>query len=147
MAFTLKQFYVTLFSTASRDIYDQNIHANFTVKLAQPVDLGTTADWEVGVCEISCSTSQQVDTHALIYCKLIAPQFVGDSTVRCMWTFFVTDTACHREFQYVHYVPVEQRRFQDIRIEFLTSEGLHIPLDNSVTPTKVVHHFRKNYQW
>jgi hypothetical protein len=147
MASTQKHFYVTLFSTASRDIYDQNTHADFTVKLAQPVDLGTTADWEVGVCEISCSTSQLVDTHALKYCNLIAPQFVGDSTVRCMRTFFVTDTSNHCEFQNVHYVPVEQRRFQDRRNEFLTSDGLHIPLDVSFTPTKVVLHFRKNYQW
>jgi hypothetical protein len=146
MTSTQKHFYVTPFSTASRDIYDQNTHADFMVKLAQPVDLGTTSDWEVGVCEISCSKSQLVDTHALIFCNLIAPQFVGDSTVRCMRTFFVTDISNHREFQNVYYVPVEQRRFQDIRIEFLTSDGLHIPLQDSITPTKRVLHFHKNYQ-
>jgi hypothetical protein len=110
------------------------------------VDLGTASHWEVGVCEILCSTSYPIDTHALIYCNLIAPQFVGDSTVRCMRTF-VIDTSCHREIQNVHSVPVEQRRFQDIHIEFLTSDGLHIPLDDSITPTKVVLRFRKNYQW
>jgi hypothetical protein len=147
MTSTQKQFYVTIFSTASRDLYDQNTHADFMVKLAQPVDLGTASDWEVGVCEVSCSTSHPVVTHALIYCNLIAPQFVGDSTVRCMRTFVFTDTSCHREFQNVHYVPVEQRRFQDIRIEVLTSDGLHTPLNDRLTPTKVVLHFRKNYQW
>jgi hypothetical protein len=29
----------------------------------------------------------------------------------------------------------------------LTSDGLHILLEDSVTPTRVVLHFRKNYQW
>jgi len=48
-------FYVTLLTNASRDIYDQNTHADFTVKLAQPIDLGTISKWEVGVCEITCS--------------------------------------------------------------------------------------------
>ena len=51
------------------------------------------------------------------------------------------------EFQNVQYVPVEQRRFQDIRVEFLTTEGVHIPFRDSTMPTKVVLHFRKNYQW
>ena len=37
----------------------------------------------------------------------------------------------------MQYVPVEQRRFQDIRIEFLTTEGLHIPFEDSTMPTKV----------
>ena len=54
---------------------------------------------------------------------------------------------CQDELHNVQYVPVERRSFQDIRIEFLTSEGLHIPLEDSTIPTNVVFHFRKNYQW
>jgi len=54
---------------------------------------------------------------------------------------------CQDEFQNVQYVPVENRRFQEIRIEFLKIEGLHIPFDDSTMPTKVVLHFRKNYQY
>jgi hypothetical protein len=73
MTSTQSHFYVTLFSTASRNIYDQNTHAVFTVKLMQAVDLGTTSKWEVAVCEISCSTSHLVDVPALLYCNLIAP--------------------------------------------------------------------------
>jgi len=53
---TQSHFYVTLFSNASRDMYEQNTHADFTVKLAQPVDLGSTSYWEVGLCEISFSS-------------------------------------------------------------------------------------------
>ena len=52
-------FYVTLLSNASRDIYDQNIHADFTVKRAQPIDLSSTSKWDVGVCDISCSSSPE----------------------------------------------------------------------------------------
>jgi len=36
---TPSHFYVTLFSNASRDIYEQNTHDDFTVKQAQPVEL------------------------------------------------------------------------------------------------------------
>jgi hypothetical protein len=53
---TRSHFYVTLFRNASRDIYEQNTDADFTVKLAQPVDLGSTSNWELGVSEISCSS-------------------------------------------------------------------------------------------
>ena len=79
-----KDFYVTVLSNASRDIYDQNTHADFTVKLAQPIDLGTTSKWELWVCEISCSTSPEGASPVLLYCKVITPQFLGDSTVRCL---------------------------------------------------------------
>jgi len=144
----LNTFYVTLPSTASRDIYDLNTHANFTVKLAQPIDLGSTSKWEVGVYEISCSSSPEGANPVLLYCNVISPQFLGDNTVRCIRTFLLYPNAmCQHEFQNVQYVPVKQRRFQDIRMEFLTTEGLHIPFEDSTMPTKVVLHFRKNYQW
>jgi len=45
---TKSHFSVTLFNNASRDIYEQNTHADFTVELAQTVDLGATSNWEVG---------------------------------------------------------------------------------------------------
>jgi len=139
--------YVTLLSTASRDIYDLNTHADFTVKLAQSIDLGSTSKWEVGVCEISCSSSPEGANPVLLYCNLISPHLLGDSTVRWIWTFRLYPNAmCQHEFQNVQYEPVEQRVFQDYRMEFLTTEGLHIPFEDSTMPTKVVLHFRKNYQ-
>ena len=48
-------FYFTVFSKPSRDFYEQNKHADFMVKHAQTLDLGSTAICEVGVCEISSS--------------------------------------------------------------------------------------------
>ena len=148
-------FYVTLFSNASREIYD-NTYAHFTVKLSRRIDLGTSPNWEVGVCEVSCSSPppQSLNTvdvtpcadHATTHCNLISPQFVGDSTVRCMRTF--PTTSCrHYEFRNVQYVPLERRQFQSIQIEFLTLERLLVPFEDFVTPTIVLLHFRKNYQW
>jgi len=49
---TLSHFYVSLFSNALRDFYEQNTHADFTVILAQPVDLDSTSYWKMGLCEI-----------------------------------------------------------------------------------------------
>jgi len=80
-------FYVTVLNNVSRDIYDMNTHADFTVKLAQPIDLDTTSKWEVGVCEISCSSSPEGASPVLLYCNLITSQFMGDSTVRFLRTF------------------------------------------------------------
>jgi len=138
---------MTLPSTASRDIYEQNTYADFTVKLAKPIDLSSTSNWELGVCEISCSSCPDRVSHVLLYSNLISPQFLGDSTVRCVRTFRLYPNAmCQHEFWNVRYVPVEQRRFQDIRIDFLTTEGLYIPYADSTIPTKLVLHFRKNYQ-
>jgi hypothetical protein len=57
-----------------------------------------------------------------------------------MRTFPTTSSQLH-EFRNVHYVPVEQRKFQSIRVEFLTLEGLHVPFEDSMMPTKVVLDF------
>jgi len=80
----------------------------------------------------------EVETHAVIYCNLISPQFVGDGTVRSIRTFVFpsSSSSCQHEFLNVRYVPVEQRKFQGIRIEFLTIEGLHIPVENRTTHRK-----------
>jgi len=40
---THSHFYVNLFSNASRDFFEQNTHADLTVKLAQPVELVSTS--------------------------------------------------------------------------------------------------------
>jgi len=99
-------FYITPLSNASRDIYDQNTHADFTVKLAQNIDLGTTSRWEVEVCEISCSSCPEGASPVLLYCNVISPQFLGDSTVYCIRTFRFYPNAMY-QFRNVHYVPVE----------------------------------------
>ena len=96
MANISNHFYVTLFSNASRNIYKDNTLAAFTVKLAQPIDLGTDENWEVGPCEITCppptaGTLNPVlivgDTNVLLYCNLISQQFVGENGVRFLRSF------------------------------------------------------------
>ena len=141
-------FYVTVFSNASRDIYEQNTHGDITVKLAVHVHLVSTSKWEVELCENLCSSSPPIEESLhLIYPNLISPQFLGDSTVRRMRTFvFPSSSVCQLYFSNVYYVPVEQRRFQDIRIEFLMTEGLHIPFEDSTRHTIIVFHFRKIYK-
>jgi len=82
-------FYVNLFSNASQEIYENNTHAHFT-DIVTAHYLGTSPNWEVSVHEISLSSPalgsiNTVDVtpcsdQAMIYCNLISPQFVGDST-------------------------------------------------------------------
>jgi hypothetical protein len=59
---------------------------------------------------------------------------------------FPTTSCQHYDFRNVQYVPVEQRQFQYILIEFHTLEGFHVPFEDSLTLRNVVLHFRKNYQ-
>jgi len=76
------QFYITLFSNASKEVFSDNTLTAFTIHLAQPIDLGTSSDWKVGLTEISYKApNRQVmqgtavdiisSTNVLIYCDLI----------------------------------------------------------------------------
>ena len=86
-----RDFYITLFSNASQDIYPDNKVAAFTTQLAQSIRLDPSEIWEVGLYELSHSASQQhlqllnltVFVNALMYCDLIAPQLIGTANVRC----------------------------------------------------------------
>jgi len=103
-------FYMTLLSNASRDIHDQNTLADFTVKLAHHIGLGSTSNWEVGVWEISCISSPEGASPVLLYCNVISPQFLVESTVLCIRTFrLYLNAMCQHEFRNVQYVSMEQR--------------------------------------
>ena len=91
------QFYVTLFSNASKEVYPDNTLTAFTIHLAQPIELGSSSDWEVGVAELSYkATNTQImqgspvdvisSTHVLIYCNLIKPQCVSTDNVHLLRT-------------------------------------------------------------
>jgi len=47
------QFYVTLLSNASKEVFPDNTLTAFTIHLAQPIDLGSSSDWEVRLAELS----------------------------------------------------------------------------------------------
>jgi len=120
------------------------------------LELNYDYKWEVGVCEVMCppplvGTGKPLttvgNTHVLVYCNVKAPQFVGSDMVRCLRTFIFTSTNCANVFHKIYYVPVEQRKFQEIRIEFLITSGKRVPFKDNKVPTKVVLHFRKNYHF
>ena len=132
------------------------MHSAFTTHLAQPIDLGSTDRWEVGVYEFTCHptytgtlNSLQVISanNALIYCDLISQQFVGSQYVRCLRTFIHPSIYCNNIFQDVYYMPVEKRRFHDIRIEILRLKGERVVFKDSNVPTKIVLHFRRVSAW
>jgi len=143
-------FYITLFSTASQDVYPDNKIAAFTIQLAKPVTLDPSEIWEVGLCELSYSATQQLAnmsdfTNALVYCDLIAPQFMGTAMVRYLRIFDIMPADYDSEylFENVYYVPVEKRTFRDIRIEILNLSRERIAFRDSKTPLKAVLHFRR----
>jgi hypothetical protein len=112
-----KHFYITLFSNSSQKVHPSNTLSDFKIQLAQPLDLGSAENLEVGLCEFSCPhpTTGRIkpvevvgDTNALIYCDLITPQFVGNDYVRCLRTFIHPSQHCDHSFKTVYYVTVEK---------------------------------------
>ena len=89
------QFYVTLFSNSSIEIYKENTLAAFTIKLAIKL-LNYTENWEVGICEVTfpprllgtgVAMTTVGNSHVLVYCNEISPQYIGSDMVRCLRTF------------------------------------------------------------
>jgi hypothetical protein len=150
------QFYVTLFSNSSNEIYKDNTLAAFTTKLAQPTELNYVENWEVDIYEVRrpppiVGTGFPLTTvgnsNVLVYCVVISPQFVGSDMVRCLRTFIFSSTNCENVFDNIYYVPVEQRKFHEVRIEFVLTNGKRVPFKYSKVLTNVVLHFCKNYHW
>jgi len=151
-----KHFYVTLLSNTSKNLYPDNTIAAFTAELARPVELGSSDNWEVGVCEFSYPpnsvgtfkhTTVVGDTKDLIYCDLISPQYVGRALVRCMRTFIYPSLSGQHVFDNVYNLPVEKRTFKSIRIEILQLTGKPVEFKSSTTPSYVVLHFRRVSTW
>ena len=82
-----------------------------------------------------------------LYCDLISPQFVGSQYVLCLRTFVYRTTFCNNILENVYYMPVEKRRFQDIRIEILRQTGERPNFKESDVPTKLLLHFRRVAAW
>ena len=109
-------FYVTLFSNASIDLYSDNTRAVFMTHLAHPIKLGTSSEWQVGLCEISyggpsneiVKANTLVDnTMVFVYCDLVAPQFVADQNLRTLRIIHYPSIFGEHRFQNVYYLPVE----------------------------------------
>ena len=149
-------FYVKLFSNSSMKTYPDNTISSYTVQLAHEIDLAADS-WEVALCEFSCPPPKVVsqkphavfyNTNGLIYCDLIAPQFVIQSNVRCLRTFipptafcneFVHPTAiCNEVFENLYYVPVEKRAFRDITILIIDTVW-------NLLPSLIARHLRRSF--
>jgi hypothetical protein len=104
-------FYVTLFSNSSSEIYKDNTLSAFTIKLAQPIELNYAEKWEVGICEVTCPPpvvctgapkTTKGNTNVLVYCNVIAPQYIGSDVVRCLRTFIYPSTTCENVFDKIY---------------------------------------------
>ena len=118
--------------------------------------MNSVENWQVCICEVSCPapmlrTGMPLisvgNTHKLEYCNMISAPFLGNGIVGCLRMFIFPSTNCDNIFLKIYYVPVEQRNFQEIRIDFLKTNGKRVPFKDCKIPTKVVLHFLKNSHW
>jgi len=148
-----KHFYITFYSNASQKLYPDNTQTAFTCHLAQPIYLGTSSDWDVGLSEVSYFPPKRVvmkgsvidyisTLNGLIYCDLIAPQFVGENKVRVIRPIIVWPATGIQLYHNIYYFPVEKSEFQDIRIEIKKLDGEPPEFQKTDVPVKVVLHFR-----
>ena len=97
----------------------------------------------MGTCELTCpppivgtglSLTTVGNTHVLVYCNVISSQFVGNDMVGCLRTFVFPSTNCENIFDKIYYVPLEHRKFQEVLIEFLKTNGKRVPFKESKIP-------------
>jgi len=80
--------------------------------------------------------------NGLIYCDLIATQFVGEDKVRVIRSFIVWPPTGIHLYQNIYYFPVEKSEFQDIRIEIKKMDDEYPEFQDNDVPVNVVLHFR-----
>jgi len=68
-------FYITLFSDASSEIYTLNSKTSFTNRLALPVDLGSSKDWIEGLVEISYKPPERMIVGGAFFTRLVKKTF------------------------------------------------------------------------
>jgi hypothetical protein len=133
-----KNFYITFFSNSLKNVYLANKLSEFTIQLAQLIDLSSTDDWEVGLCEFSypppypdiAKPYELVgETNALVQCDLITQQFVGSDYVRCLRTLMHPTIYCDYAFENI-YLPVEKRAFRDKSILITKTNCKEIPFES-----------------
>jgi len=139
-------FYVTLFSNSLTKAYPDNTIGAFTVQLAHELDLGTNR-WEVAICEFSCPPpkvdtikSHVVvgDTHTLIYCDLITPQFVSHLKARCLRTFIHPTALCNQVFKTCITCPSKSKYYERLLFKYSTMLGTR-------SPSRVARHLRRSF--
>ena len=96
--------------------------------------MGSSSDWEAGLSEVTYNPPRRQivngtviefisSVNALIYCDLIAPQFVGQDKVRVLRPSILWPVFGKHLFQNIYYLPIEKSEFQDIRVEIKKLDG------------------------
>ena len=110
----------------------------------------------MGLCEFSFPTPNVGilrpnlvvgETNAKIYSNLIYPQFVSEMKVRCLCTNIHPTAFCNHVFEKNYYMPVEKRKFRDIRIKIDDNVGNPKAFKDCKRPARVVLYFRLVFQW
>ena len=107
MTINRDDFYITLFSDASKEIYTLNSHTSFTNRLALPVDLGSFSDWVVGLVEISYKPPERMidltgEENFFVYCYLVAPQLVGSELKSLLRTIIAPSQTVQHMFPNIY---------------------------------------------
>jgi len=132
----------------------QDFVTGYNAALAQPIDLGSSSEWEVGPIEITYLPPKRVvlggalidfigSQNALIYCDLIAPQFVREDKFRILRPIILWPATGKHLFQNNYYFPEEKSEFQDIHIELKLLDGEPPEFQETDVPVKAVLHFRR----
>jgi hypothetical protein len=101
-----RQFFLTLFSNVSQNLYPENTVGAFTNELAQSIEFDPNDQWKVGLCEFSCSRNFAGGSeNAIIYCDVIPAQVVGSSLARCLRTSNYPTSLGQFVFKIIYYLP------------------------------------------
>ena len=134
-----------------------NSQTSFTNRLALPVNLGSSSDWEVGLCEITYKPRQRLivqgalvdvtgKVKVFVPYNLITPQRVRSELTRLLRTIITPSQLSQHLFPNIYYLPVERNDITSThrQLSLVDHDRPIVFLDDeSRTPTKVVLHFRR----
>lgn len=149
----VNEFYVTLLSDNSMNVYTYNVQSSFT----NIVNIGIKTDesWEVGLTEIFLNNAELVDQNSdvagiehpisitFVYTDIMKPRCVGDKKPKCLRLFAFNGRRQTQSFHNVEYYPVDQTTIKDISILITDANGKKIKFKQSFTPIYATLHFRR----
>lgn len=78
-----------------------------------------------------------------IYTDIIEPQVVGDVESRCLRIINVSDVGYYK-FHPIYYYPLSKHIIESIEILITDKHGEKIIISNSITPTYLILHIKRN---
>lgn len=136
-------FYVTLMSSNSLTVYENNVLSAFTNLVNLPT-LTVKEDWEVGVTDVILQDGlEESPTILFIYTDIIKPRCIGNKNVRCIRVLPFKGKMEFFNLNNVEYYPLELSSINDISIEIAILDGSHYNFKSAVLPNTITLHFRK----